>query len=81
MVSPSGSLCSSTARNEQDAEPARHQESARDGDAVEEGVQHQPEQCRIAGRRAHPVSLLAEMEVGREDVLGEVNGEITDQHI
>ena len=40
-----------------------------------------PEQRRVAGRGAHPVGLLAEMEVGREDVLGEVHGEVARQDI
>ena len=48
---------------------------------VEERVQRQPEQCRVTGRRAHAVSLFAEMEVGSEHVLGDVDGEIAHQYI
>ncbi len=39
------------------------------------------EKGRIAGRSAQPMGLLAEMEVGSEDVLSKVNGEVAEQHV
>ena len=63
-----------------DPELGADEERARNRDAVEEGVEQEPDQRRCPGDRADRVGLLAEMKVWRHRVLGEMDGEIARQH-
>ena len=76
-----GQLVQQHREEQQHAEPRRHQESARDGHAVEEGVEGEADQRRCSPPcAATAVGLLAEVEVRREDVLGQVDREVPEQH-
>ena len=64
---------------DQPAKPVRYQKPRRDGYAIEERMNDEAEQHRITFVRMDEfvfVSLFAEMEVGRNGVLKEVNDQI-----
>ena len=74
-------LVQQDSQKEQDAELAGDQKTARDRDAIEEGVQREPKQCGPSSRSAEMMGFLAEVEMGREDMLGQVDGEVPDQDV
>ena len=63
-------------QEEQHAQPAGHQEAAGDRHAVEEGVQGEPEERRDARGAAQSMGLLAEVEMGNEDVLRQMHRQV-----
>ena len=81
-VKPSGILCRTTAKKISRPERHRDQEAGGDRDAVEEGVDREPDQGGDADRGVHHhlvVHLLAEVEVGRHGVLEEMDEEVAGQ--
>jgi hypothetical protein len=67
----------------QPAQPVRNQKSRSDGDTVEEGVNNQSEQHRIARVRVHELVAMrffAEVEMRRDRMFEEMNDQISQQH-
>lgn len=65
------------------SQPAGNQKPGGDGNAVEKSVDHQAEQHGNAFARLHEfrgVRFLAEMEVGRDRVLNEMDKQVTEQN-
>ena len=81
MVTPSGSLWSSTARKSSTPSWPDTRKPLAIATPSKKVCSVRPSSAETPGRRAQPVRLLAEVEVRGQDVLGQVNGEIPEQHV
>ena len=80
MVTPSGSLCSRTARNSRIPSRSETRNPLAMATPSKKVCSVRPKQGRGAGRRAQVVGLLSKVKVGREHVLSQVHREVARQH-
>ena len=81
MVTPSGSLCSSTARNSRTPSRPETRNPLAIATPSKKVCSVSPSSAEMPAAAAQPVGLLAEVEVGGEHVLGQVHGEVPGQHV
>src|SRR5215470_607112 len=78
-----GDLVQKHREKDQPTKPIRNQESGRDGDPVEESMNHESKQYRVGIMRVNELVVMrffAEVEVWRDRVLKKVNDKVTHQH-
>ena len=80
MVTPSGSLCSSTARNSSTPSRSETRNPLAIATPSKNVCSVSPSSAEIPAERLTAVRLDAEVEVRGEDVLRQVDGEVAGQH-
>ena len=80
MVTPSGSLCSSTARNSRIPSRSETRNPLAMATPSKKVCRVRPSRAEVPADALRPVGLLSKVKVGREHVLSQVHREVARQH-